>query len=157
MSSIVEQTTGTEWPYDAPRDDPLTALRIPVTSLNPGWIYLVSLSNEGERPTDDEAAALACYIDYQRNHWFNEAYKRKLLERPFDIDGGHNTTIFHKYGTDDWGHRKRTWTMGPYIWPAYNRTETLTLIQLMDHLHTFTDHLYKPWAEWKADHPAVTP
>lgn len=28
-------TETTEWPYDADRDDPLTKLRIPVTSAHP--------------------------------------------------------------------------------------------------------------------------
>lgn len=148
-------TTGVEWPYDAPQDDPLTALRIPVTNAYPGWRYLVALDGEGERPNEAEVAALVSYIDYQRRHWFNETYQRKLMERPFDIDGGHNTTVFHKYGADDWGYRNCSWEMGPRFWPAYNRTEKLTLIQVIDHKHTYGESLYHHWADWKAEHPEV--
>ena len=84
--------TGTEWPYDADRDDPLTALRIPVTCFKPGWMYLVSFDREsGERPTDAEARMLVSFIDYERSKFF-EHYQRKLLERPLDIDGGHNSS-----------------------------------------------------------------
>ena len=46
-----------EWKFDADQHDPLTALRIPVTSFSPCWKYTATLDRESEaRPTDLEAA-----------------------------------------------------------------------------------------------------
>lgn len=54
------------WPFgtDADRDDPLTAMRIAVTSSHPGWAFLVAFDRESEaRPTDHEAAMLRSFLD----------------------------------------------------------------------------------------------
>jgi hypothetical protein len=158
MTTQPEQVT--EWPYDARQDDPLTALRIPVTPPMPAWVYLVVFDKESdERPTDQEATLLASYIDYQREHWFNPTWQAKLMGRPFDIDGGHNTLVLHKYGEDDWAYRRVSWTMGPRFYPPYNRKpeQKMSLAALLDHNHTHGDHLYHHWADWKAAHPDLFP
>lgn len=59
--------TAADWPYDADRDDPLTALRIPVVdSSHPEWNYIVAFLGvdlspyswgSAERPTDLEACS----------------------------------------------------------------------------------------------------
>lgn len=155
--------TETAWPFgaDADRDDPLTALRIPVTTTHSHWVYLAGFDRESEvRPTDAEAWQLASFIGYQRD-WFNATWQNKLLSRPLDADRGHNTTIFHKWATDDWGYNKRTWTMGLRIWPGLpGRREhgPFTLVGLIDHIYDWGDGGISPrWLAWKAAHPEVFP
>lgn len=157
-------TARTGWPYDADRDDPLTALRIPVTSSWPDWAYLVAFDRDSRvRPTDDEAAQLVSFCQEYIHRWYNDTWKARLAERPFDIDGGANGTIFRKYADGDWGYRKRTWTMGPRFLPespsvAGRKLGPLTLAQVMDRIYEDSDHEPRPqWAQWKADHPDVFP
>lgn len=150
----------TDWPYDADRDDPLTKLRIPVTCFNPGWIYTVAFDRvsdigSNERPTDAEAAMIASYIEFYRTWWYNPTWQAKLLERPFDIDGGCNTVILHKYGADDWAYRRRSWEYGPLFVPAYDRTENWPLLRVLDRSITVLDEPHKEWEAWKAAHPEV--
>lgn len=165
--------TDTDWPYDAVRDDPLTALRIPVTTLHPDWKYLVAFNGKPlydddlmDRPDEAETRMIASLIDYTRQHWFNERWQAKLLERPFDIDGGHNTLILRKWGTGDWGHRRASWQFGPSVVPQHprirsgvpwqGRTPPLGLAELLDSVHTYGGE--KPldaWLEWKNAHPEV--
>lgn len=153
-----------DWPYDAPQDDPLTALRIPVASSHPDWYYLTAFDGDSPvRPTDAEALMLASYNSEYIAYWYRDSYKAKLAERPFDVDGGANGTIFRKYGQDDWGYRKRTWTMGPlYVpqSPAFTDRQLgpLTLEQVMDRIHCHGEpEPSKRWADWKAAHPDVFP
>jgi len=158
------------WPFetDAKRDDPLTGLRIAVSGAYPRWCYLVAFDVESpERPTDAEARMLQSYLHYYIDHWYNDSYKAKLARRALDVDGGANGVTFHKYGTDDWGYRRRTWDRGPTffpVWPAYRErfpdepystAGPLALPALMDHIHTIVDHVFGPWSEWKAAHPEV--
>ncbi|MET7792129.1 hypothetical protein ABZS93_37230, partial [Streptomyces sp900116325] len=116
--------TSKDWPFgtDAKQDDPLTELRIPVvTSFKPSWCYVAAYLGTSadtgntfdppwpfastERPTDAEAQMLASYLQEHRHYWFgNEGYARKMDQRPLDIDSGWNTTVFIKYGVDDWGY-----------------------------------------------------
>lgn len=167
----------TDWPYDADRDDPLTALRIPVvTSFNPRWYYIAALMavdtgpyswGSAERPTDVEATQLASFIQEYIHHWYNERYKRKLAERPLDVDGGCNTTVFVKYGPDDWGYRMVSWQYGPLFVPGAPKQRAshpdehpvgpLNLEQVMDRRHTIGDKPMDHWTQWKADHPDVFP
>ncbi|MFI5473127.1 hypothetical protein ACIA6D_23170 [Streptomyces cacaoi] len=179
--------TATVWPFgtDAKQDDPLTALRIPVVgSFNPGWCYVAAYlgTNEdigqdwdpswpfasAERPTDAEAQMLVSYLLEHRHYWFgNEGYARKMDLRPLDIDSGWNTTVFIKYGTDDWGYRRVSWIYGPTFVPTpptargtqyahEKHPGPLPLERVMDLVHTVgssgpIDH----WVRWKADHPDV--
>lgn len=158
----------TDWPYDADRDDPLTALRIPVTSFSPSWRYTATFDRESEqRPTDLEAAQLVSFIEEYREHWFNDRYKAKLSERPFDIDSGNPTKIFHKWADGDWSYRVATWQYGPLWVPVFPRLRgtdlddrpswkaPMTLVQVMDRIHTISDAPMKHWLEWKAAHPEV--
>ena len=168
-------TTETDWPYDADRDDPLTKLRIPVTTLYPDWKYLVAFNGRPiydgdlmDRPDEQETAILASYIQYTRQHWFNERWQARLLERPFDIDGGHNTLILRKWGPGDWAHRRASWQFGPSIVPCHpqlrkgetwdGRVLPLGLVELLDCIHAHGgDRPLPAWLEWKAAHPDVFP
>lgn len=169
------------WPFetDAKRDDPLTALRIAVVnSSHPMWCYLVAYLDvdsgpydlgSAERPTDAEARLLASYLEQYKAYWYNESYIARMAERLLDVDGGANGVVFIKYGPDDWGYRRRTWTMGPMFvpgspryrqgWPEEKQIGPLSLAQLMDHIHghNLSGGMCEHWAQWKADHPDVFP
>lgn len=152
------------WPFedDADRDDPLTALRIPVTGAYPSFVYLAAFDRGSEeRPSDAEAAVISSWIDLQRE-WFNETWQAKLLERPLDVEGGHNTVIFHKWGEGDWGYRRRTHRYGPTFWPGRPgfregvERAPYALVDLMDHMQgRHTGFLSQKWIEWKAARPEV--
>lgn len=157
-------TTGTDWPYDAIQDDPLTALRIPVvTNPYPRWHYLVAFDLDAideatDRPDDRETAMLRSYLDRLLSRltswWVNE-----MANRPFDIDGGANGVTFRKWGPGDWGYRFRTWQSGPVFVPCNPRLRTaespgpLGLEQVMDRIYDFGDGPSKGWRDWKAAHP----
>lgn len=172
----------TGWPYDADRDDPLTALRIPVvSSFNPGWKYVAAYLKpvtEGpdylqgppfgsnERPTDPEAARIASFIREYIEYWFNERYQKELAQRLLDVDSGCKTIVFIKYGPDDWGYRVVTWTYGPtFVPPPPSFREKhpdkacdgpLPLARLMDRVHAHgRGEPPERWLEWKATHPEV--
>jgi hypothetical protein len=166
---VTDTTEATDWPYDADQHDPLTKLRIPVVgSAWPQWYYIVAfdsgrLDEENHRPTDLEAAQLRSFLDEYINHFYNASYKATLAERPFDIDGGAAGRIFRKWGEDDWGYRIRTWQYGPTYVPEHPRIRSreqnpvgpLTLVEVMDRIHTIGDKPMAHWAEWKAAHPEV--
>lgn len=153
------------WPFDADRDDPLTAMRIAVTSSHPSWCYLVTFDRESEaRPIDHEAALLVSYLDEYKAHWYGDgSYRRAMERRPLDVDGGANGVTFIKYGPDDWGYRRQSWRSGPMYVPQHPRVrETkdkplgpLSLAALMDHIHTICGKQYDRWVAWKAAHPEV--
>ncbi|WP_157253165.1 hypothetical protein [Nonomuraea typhae] len=158
----------TGWPYDADQHDPLTKLRIAVVGHAwPRWNYIVAfdtgrLDEELTRPTDQEAAMIVSFLEEYIGHWYNETWKDKLRQRPFDIDGGANGVTFRKWGDNDWGYRRRTWTMGPTYVPTHPRTRSiekspgpLTLLQVMDRIHTMVDEVSPHWLEWKATHPEI--
>jgi hypothetical protein len=157
------------WPFgtDADEDDPLTALRIPVTGQYPMWRYIATFDRESEaRPTDLEAAQLASYIEQYKDYFFNDWYKAKLLERPLDVDAV--TRIFHKWGEGDWSYRVVTWEYGPFWVPVAPRLRggqyddaklgPLSLVQVMDRDHQMhSEYPSKAWAAWKADRPDIFP
>ncbi|MGY0062801.1 hypothetical protein ACWY4P_40750 [Streptomyces sp. LZ34] len=166
--------TATAWPFDADRDDPLTKLRIPVVdSFNPEWRYVAAYLKpstgplEGppfgsvERPTDAEARMIASFIEEYLQYFFRESYQRKLAQRPLDVDGGCNTTVFIKYGPDDWGYRRCSWTYGPTFAPgppgslSRDAVGAMTLEQVMDRTHTVVGEPMQHWQDWKAQHPDV--
>ena len=140
------------------RHCPLTALRIAVTGAHPMWCFLVGFDRESaKRPTDAEAAMLASYLEQYKTYWYGDGwYRGKLAERPLDVDGGANGVTFHKYGTDDWGYRRRTWQYPSGFMPAppwaENREGPLTLEQVMDLAHSTWP---ERWLDWKAAHPEV--
>lgn len=181
---MTDETTA--WPFgtDAKQDDPLTALRIPVvTSFNPGWRYVAAYLGtnadigsdwepswpfaSAERPTDAEAQMLASYLLEHRNYWFgNQGYTREMDKRPLDIDSGWNTTVFIKYGTDDWGYRRCSWIYGPTFVPTPPNSRgteyahakhpgPLSLERVMDLVHTIGDEPMDNWLSWKAANPDI--
>lgn len=155
-----------KWEFDAPQDDPLTALRIPVTSSHPDWYYIVAFDRESEqRPTDAEAAMLVSFLEQYIDYWYNDSFKAKLAQRPFDVDGGANGVIFHKWAIDDWGYRRRTFERGwlfSVVPPALRDKYTdgipgpLSLSALMDRIQSHGDDTPSPrWVAWKEAHPEV--
>jgi hypothetical protein len=154
--------TTTDWPYDADQGDPLTELRIPVVCSHPRWCYLAAFDRDSEaRPTDGEARMLASFLQEYIERWYgNGSFRARLAERPFDIDGGANGLVFHKWAVDDWGYRRRTWQTGPVFWPGgpwlASRRGPLSLDAVFDHIHSFGDRGPAPrWVAWKAAHPDV--
>ncbi|MYY79687.1 MULTISPECIES: hypothetical protein [unclassified Streptomyces] len=156
------------WPFgtDADENDPLTALRIPVTGTHPRWRYIATFDRKSEaRPTDAEARMLASYIEEYKEHWFNDWYKAKLLERPLDVDAV--THIFHKWADGDWSYRVVTWEYGPFWVPVAPQlrggdhdylkvTGPLSLEQVMDRAHTLgSDEPMRHWLDWKNAHPEI--
>ncbi|MGA3524129.1 hypothetical protein [Melissospora conviva] len=156
------------WPFgdDADRDDPLTAHRIAATTSHPDWAYLVAFDRNSEaRPTDRETAMLASYLDEWKTRWYNTSYLAHMGRRLLDVDGGANGVVFHKYGENDWGYRRRSYSMG-YLFtvvPPHMRDEhsdglpgPMSLEALMDHLRdSLAGGPAREWLDWKAAHPEV--
>lgn len=156
------------WPFgeDCDRTDPLVQQRIAVTSSHPGWAYLVAFDHASEeRPTDREVAMLRSYLEEYKAYWYNPGYLARLARRPLDVDGGANGVIFHKWATDDWGYRRRSYRYGntfTVVWPLqrdanpdHNWLGPFSLLALMDRIHTIVDKPRDHWVEWKAAHPEV--
>jgi hypothetical protein len=159
------------WPFgaDADRNDPLTDLRIAVTGSHPGWNFLVAFDRESEeRPTGAEARMLASYLDEYKAHWYNDGYLAKLAQRSLDVDGGANGVVFHKFGPDDWGYRRQSYTQGwPWsvVWPNLRdqpeyadvkNAGPFSLVELMDRMHGHGgDETSARWLDWKAAHSDV--
>ena len=162
-------TAKAAWPYDADRDDPLTALRIPVTGTHPGFTYTACFDRDSAvRPTDAEARMIASFIQQYQEYWFGDGRWRKVQQaKPFDMDC-YTTSIFHKWADNDWSYRCCTWVRGPFwvpLHPGLRATDhnlakvgPLTLEQVMDRIHHFgTKYPDRHWAEWKTAHPDVFP
>ncbi len=148
-------TETSDWPYDADRDDPLTALRIPVVSAFADWPYIVAFDAASpERPTTAEAAMLASYLAYYIDYVYTESYKAKLRERPFDIDPAASGVTFHKYESGSWAYRRNSWCEGPRFVPGRGGVPW-SLPQVMDRAQAFADVVNPRWIVWKAAHPDV--
>lgn len=158
----------TEWPYDAPQDDPLTAHRIPIVGEYSRWMYIVWFDDTSPvRPDDRETALLNSFLTEYIEHWYTASYKAQLRTRPFDIDGGANGVGFIKYAEGSWGYRRRSW--GHSYRPVAMRTYTrdgqferqpvdnpLALADLMDQIQGYGPGTRNPrWEQWKAAHPEV--
>lgn len=145
--------TDTKWPYDAPRDDPLTALRIPVTGREMGN-YLVAFDRDSvERPTKGEASLIVSFSEFQRDQ-YGPRGQELMLARPFDWDGGYNTVLLHKYGPDSWGYRRFSWESTPFFLPDLHcGHDPMTLREVLDQAEG-PHHL---WSQWKTSHPDVFP
>jgi len=120
--------------------------------------------------TDAETQMLVSYLLEHRNYWFgNEGYARKMDQRPLDVDSGWKTVTFIKYGSDDWGYGRSSWTYGPTFVPSppnsrgtqYEHAKhpgPLPLERVMDLVHTVgSDEPMQHWSDWKKAHPEVFP
>lgn len=164
-----------EWPFDchAKRDDPLVSLRVPVVStFYPGFRFVAAYLDVAARdtpdymggppfasalrPTHEEAKMISSFIEEYISYFFNDHYQRKLAEQPLDADSGCNTTVFIKYGEDDWGYRRCSWDYGPTFVPypphTPDRGEGMNLEQVMDLMHTIGGQVMGRWLNWKATH-----
>jgi len=160
--------------YDAVENDPLTAHRIPVTSEYPHWYYLVAFDGQSAcRPTDQEVAMLVSYLNEYKERWYGDSgYRVKMELETFDVDGGANGVIFHKYDEGSWGYRRRSWIHGfrperphndiPYD-DLSDRGRTLrdaapmSLEQVMDGGHSIGETIMQKWLDWKDAHPEAFP
>lgn len=157
-------TLASGWPYDADQNDPLTALRIPVTDSSPDRGYLAAFAGRtgllhdlapGEmRPDDSEAALLASYIGYLRSK-YNQWAADRMLAEPLDV-GDRAAVVFGKRGDGDWVYRRAHWSEGPFWVPEDG--QKLSLPQLLDSIETWTGgHCNPAWEAWKSAHPGVFP
>jgi hypothetical protein len=161
-------TAKATWPYDADEHDPLTALRIPVTSSHPGWRYTACFDRESEaRPTDAEARMIASFIEQYQDYFFGDGWWRKKQQaQEFDMDC-YTTSVFHKWADDDWSYRCVTWQYGVFWAPVFPRQRggeydttnakgPMTLVQVMDYIHTIGDgQPMQHWLDWMTAHPDV--
>lgn len=156
--------TETDWPFDAYRDDPLTALRIPVVgTLHPGWKYEVALccpdSEAGQwlypslRPDEAEVRQLVAEIEW-RMTYYNDGWKAGMRRRPLDVDSSTNTVVLQKRPNGGWCYRRMTWQTGPMMVPPWDSDERLTLEQLLDRIN---DCPNPKWRAFKAAHPEAFP
>lgn len=164
----MSETPTPEWKFDADQHDPLTALRIPVTSEYPGWQYTACFDRESEvRPTDGEARMIASFIEeYQERYFGNGSWRKKQQAKAFDMDC-YTTSVFHKWADSDWSYRCARWVSGPFWVPVFpgqrggkydDRPKwlgPLTLVQVMDRIHTIGDGPMGHWTDWKTAHPDV--
>ena len=146
------------WPFDdADQDDPLAKLRIPVVrTISPRWRYEVCLlvAEEPEalwrgfRPDEREVAQFLAELDY-RMAYYSEGWKRKMRQRPLDVDGTTNTVLLWKRAEDgDWCFNRASWQHGPPVIPE--RGSGWTLEQVLDRVN---DVVPEKWAAWKARYP----
>ncbi len=151
----------TDWPCDADRDDPLAALRIPVTSAWPDWPYLTAFDRKSAaRPDDAEAEMIASYIGYQRQRWFSDRQQRRMLERPLDTHTGRDlsTLVLHKRGPGQWAFRRHSWTTGPIFWPVPGSREALCmpLVAILDHIEADPGGgVLEHWRSWKSAYQEI--
>lgn len=151
-----------DWPFDdADRDDPLTALRIPVVRNPwPRWKYEVCVmisDPAGEdakywpslRPDDAETAMILAYLDYQMAY-YNAGWKAKMRRRLLDVDSSTNTVILRKRPDGGWCYKRMSWERGPVMVPGDG--EALSLEKLLDRIN---DLVPEEWAAHKARYAGV--
>lgn len=159
-------TTDTAWPYDARRDDPLTALRIPaVGTLCPNHTYLVAVCiNEnpetmlwyGERPDEHEVALVRAFLDWRLSHYSDTWRANHMSNRPFDVDNTAAGITLLKRGENDWAYVVDTWRQAipvPETWQG--KEKPLTLSGLLDRLNGWGDKPNPAWETFKADRPEI--
>jgi hypothetical protein len=144
--------------------------RIPlVTSPYPRWKYEVALVVPDPAdtvdlwratwPTDLEAEVVGSLIDYRRD-WYNERWKRQMLERPLDVDSGTNTLILLKRESG-WSYRRATFEGG--TWPSALNADHMAkfppnkigLIAIIEQAHGGPDRTPRSLTEWMEAHSDV--
>lgn len=158
----------TGWPYaedGVKRDEFAESLRLPlVNTTHPRWCYITAVVVNpdrrdypwiGIRPSDDELRVVASFHQEYVAHWYHESWKRRMAERPFDLDGQANGRYLIKYPHGGWGYRLMTWTAGPPLVPG-PRDEPMGLLAVLDRVHQWGSGEPSPrWQKWKADHADV--
>lgn len=135
-------------------------LRVPlVTSTRPRWRYITAIAVDPhhtlwqyEMPNDDEIRAVACFHQEYVERWYRDSFKAEMRERPYDLDGGANGIVFCKKPDGHWQYQKFTWQHGP--WPFHDQPQ-MSLLELMDHTHSFGDEPMAHWVEWREQHAEV--
>lgn len=148
----------TRWKWDVDPNDPLAQAGVPVTSKWPNWGYLVAFDKASpQRPTQAETRLLLSYTAARKVEWQFLIDSHGLDKDPFAWYPGVDTTIFHKYDTNDWAYRRREWYQDRLSPSRTQRgRKPLTLLQLMDWIRiTPLGNPDPAWAEWKQQHPEV--
>lgn len=149
--------------YDAEIDHPWAIRwRIPrIHSPYPTWKYEVAVcvpdpadpSNlwGASEPDETEARIIAQYIDFRRAY-YREHWQKLMLERPFDIDSGANTTILMRTATG-WTYRRATFETP--VWPHWDDPRRADFPPTPEGLEKLLDHINwgDSWSEWKAENP----
>jgi hypothetical protein len=157
---LQEGESMTRWKWDAEPNDPLNRYRIPVTAHTPFYSYVACFDKDSpHRPTNREIEQICSFIDEHKAHWFTTMEREQSSLQPFDTQLGHNSVIFHKYGTADWGYRRKSWPH-PRFTPPSPRVPTramgpMILLEVMELIHNGNDSQSIHWRQWKADHPEV--
>jgi len=149
----------TRWKYDAVQSHSLVKRRIPVTPGVPGHGYLVAVDKDSPHAlSEHETQLIASFIAYCRETFYTRQERDLMDEQPFDIYPGSNTVIFRKYGTNDWGYRRRMWEAHRYTPPSprvsTRRLGPWSLAELLEHLATDVERR-SSWAVWKTHHQEV--
>jgi hypothetical protein len=149
----------TLWRYDALRRDPLTARRIPVTSMRPLHSYLLAVHKESRhRPTEREVKILIEFIEEKKQRVFTAEERRLMGSCPFDTHPGVTTVVVHKYAPDDWGYRLASWPTSVFT-PTSPKTERTIgpwpLVELLDRINEGSERQFTSWTAWKNGHPEV--
>ena len=151
----------TDWPYDAKRDHPLAARRVPVISTYyPDWRYEIALCIapeewdspwRGLEPTALEADLIVQAIEY-RMEYYNEGWKAKMRAKPLDTDGTTNTVILRKRPDGGWQYRRASFEYGPTLVPEERISLPDVLDRAFGHPGTDTAKSWEPkdWTAWKA-------
>jgi hypothetical protein len=152
----------TGWDWDADLQDPLTARRIPVTSMDPVCGYFVAFDRSSpKRPTEAEIRAIQSFILEIRQEWELVMRSVGIAHHPFDWFPGYNTVVLHKYAANDWAHTRSHRVGGvPYPPAPAKRLRTQkpnSLVQVMDRVRMDprTGQVNEEWALWKKQRPEV--
>jgi hypothetical protein len=151
----------TDWPYAADgvdRDEFAASLRLPlICDPYPGRCYItaVIVSVEphlwhGVRPTDEELRAVASFHDEYVEYWYNQSWKVKMRQKPFDLDCGANGRYLIKYPNGGWGYRHRSWRTGPCLVPTVRDAPSNLMTVLAR-----SQGIESRWDGWVAAHEDV--
>lgn len=155
-----------DWPYaedGVARDVFCESLRLPlIGNPYPRWCYITAVvvpppdepGWRGVRPTDDELRVVASYHEAYCAYWYRESWKRRMAERPFDVDCAANGRYVIKYEHGGWAYRHASWREGPCFIPS-RRDEPTGLVAVLDREQTLCDEPRPQWQQWKADHAEV--
>lgn len=154
----------TETAWDADLEHPWASRwRIPrVPTEYPNWRYEVALVVPTDdrnwhpytftEPTEVEAEIIASLIEY-RCTYYNDGWRKQMLERPFDVDGTTNTIILARTERG-WKYRRMSFQHG--LWPGKGGLQELEYPANRTGLLALLDHIYdidRRWPAWKAERP----
>jgi hypothetical protein len=132
----------------------LKKYKIPVADYLTYAYYIVAIHEDSVMPTDIELDQLRSYTEFVIGHVYAEPYQKRIFEREFSGDSGHNTVILKKDEHGHWFFRRATWTEGPSFFPNVVAKEyiPMTLMDIFDREQRFAQQY---WYEWKQTHSKI--